>query len=65
MTVIFIHGIGAGAESFHDVPPLVPGSVALNLPGWGDEPWGGEARPSSLRALRPGRVVSGASGQAV
>lgn len=39
MTTIFIHGIGAGKETFHDVTPLVPDSVALDLPGWGDEPW--------------------------
>ena len=65
MTVIFIHGIGAGAESFHDVTPLVPGSVALNLPGWGDEPWGGEASFAGLADWLAGKIDALADGEAV
>lgn len=39
MTVIFLHGIGAGKETFDAVTPRVPGSVALDMPGWGAEPY--------------------------
>lgn len=36
--VLFLHGIGAGAESFAPLSALVPDSLPLNLPGFGDEP---------------------------
>ena len=48
MTTLFLHGIGAGAESYDWLAPLVPDSAALNLPGFGDEPWQG---PASFPAL--------------
>ena len=56
MTVLFIHGIGAGAETFEEVVPLVPGSRALNLPGWGDEPWGGPASFPDLADWLAGKI---------
>lgn len=43
MTLIFLHGIGAGAGGFDLMRAQLPGSVALNMPGFGDEPWRGAA----------------------
>jgi pimeloyl-ACP methyl ester carboxylesterase len=36
--ILFLHGIGAGADSYLRLHPLVPDSEALNLPGFGEEP---------------------------
>ncbi len=36
--ILFLHGIGAGAESFARLVPLVDDCKALNLPGFGTEP---------------------------
>lgn len=56
MTVLFIHGIGAGKETFAEVAPLVPGSVALDMPGWGEEPWGGPASFPKLAEWLAGKI---------
>lgn len=52
MTLVFLHGIGAGARGFdlmRDlIPDLIPSAVALDMPGFGAEPWRG---PASFPAL--------------
>ena len=56
MTVLFVHGIGAGKETFEEVVPLVPGSKALDMPGWGEEPWGGPASFPALADWLAGKI---------
>ena len=56
MKTLFVHGIGAGAETFAEITPLVPGAQALNLPGWGDEPWGGPASFPALAEWLAGKI---------
>lgn len=63
--VLFLHGIGGGAESFHALAPLVPDSLALNLPGFGAEP---AAIPLSFPRLADwcaGKIDAEAGGAAI
>ncbi|MEO1688159.1 MAG: alpha/beta hydrolase [Pseudomonadota bacterium] len=46
--VIFLHGIGAGADGYQWLQPLVPDSEALDMPGFGEEPW---RRPATWETL--------------
>jgi pimeloyl-ACP methyl ester carboxylesterase len=48
MTLVFLHGIGAGAGGFDLMRARLPGSIALNMPGFGAEPWRG---PASFETL--------------
>ncbi len=43
MTLVFLHGIGAGAGGFGPMRAHLPGSVALDMPGFGAEPRRGAA----------------------
>lgn len=43
MTLVFLHGIGAGAGGFDLMRARLPGSIALDMPGFGTEPWRGPA----------------------
>ncbi|MGM0583986.1 MAG: alpha/beta fold hydrolase [Pseudomonadota bacterium] len=56
MTVIFLHGIGAGKETFDHVTPLVPQSVALDMPGWGEEPYERAASFADLSDWLAGKI---------
>lgn len=48
MTLVFLHGIGAGARGFDLMQARIPGSVALDMPGFGAEPWRGPAAFADL-----------------
>jgi len=62
MTPFFLHGIGAGAESYDWLAPLVPGGIALNLPGFGDEPWTGPASFPALADWLAARIDAAGAG---
>ncbi|MEM1313323.1 MAG: alpha/beta hydrolase, partial [Pseudomonadota bacterium] len=46
--VVFLHGIGAGADGYDDVLARVENGRALDMPGFGEEPWEREATFENL-----------------
>jgi len=63
--ILFLHGIGAGADSYLRLHPLVPDSEALNLPGFGDEPADPPLSFPKLADWCAAKIDSEAGGQAI